>query len=100
MTAVERDLNHKFGALPWHRATLERTFVLFGDNLMANRQPHARAFADRFGGKEWVKQFRFDLTRNAGAVVGNANLNVILVRQPCLNRNSGLEVLLTSQLVF
>ena len=51
--------------------------MLFHDDVVAHREPKPGPFARRLGGEERVEHLFPDLVRDAGAVVANADLDMV-----------------------
>src|SRR5438477_9463073 len=58
---------------------LDRSAVLLGDDVVADREPQPGTLAGRLGGEERLEQLVADLGRNAGAVVAHPNLDPFAV---------------------
>src|SRR5271156_3507381 len=70
-----RQADRELGELADPAVDRDRAAVLLGDDVPADRQPEAGAFAGRLGGEERLKQFVPDLGRDADAVVADADFD-------------------------
>src|SRR5271168_4109002 len=70
-----RDYNGEFGELAEIGVDVNGPAMLFNDDVVAQREPEASAFAGGLGGEERIEHLRFDLLRNAGAVVSDFDLD-------------------------
>src|SRR6185312_6230099 len=66
-----------FGELTRLRVDLNRTAMLFDDDVVADREPETGALARGFGCKEWIENLVLQIRRDAGAVVADADLNLV-----------------------
>ena len=55
----------------------DRTAMLLGHDVIADREAKTGSLASRFGGEERLEQFVLDLGRNADAVVADADFDRI-----------------------
>ena len=62
---------------PGLRLDIDAAAMLFYDDVVAHRQAKPGTFARRFGREERVEYFLFDLFRDSGPVVANADLNLV-----------------------
>ena len=51
--------------------------MLLDDDIVAQRQAEASAFAGRLGGEEWIEHFFLHLGWDAGAIVANPDLHAV-----------------------
>ena len=76
-SARPRQYDPEFGELSGLCLDLDRAAMLFYDDVVTHRQPKSGAFARRLGREKRVEYFLFDLVRNSGAVVANANFDFV-----------------------
>ena len=57
---------------------LDRAAMLFHDDVVAHRQSKSGAFAGRLGGEEGIEHLLLHLWRDAGAVVADADFDMVI----------------------
>ena len=62
--------------LPRFRIDLNRTAMLFNDDVVADREAETSALARRLGRKERIENLVFQIRRDAGAIVADADLTL------------------------
>src|SRR5215471_5475049 len=70
-----RQADRELGELAEHTVDLDRSSMLLGDDVVADREPETRPFSSRLGREERLKQLVPDFGRDAGAVVAHPDLD-------------------------
>src|SRR5581483_8641255 len=74
---VSWQCDRELGKLAGLRVDVDGATVLFHDDVMRHRQPEPGAFARRLGREEGVEHLLPHLRRDAGAVVADADLDMV-----------------------
>src|SRR5438094_9615499 len=69
--------DRELGELAERAVDLDRSAMLLGDDVIADRQAEAGAFAGRLGREEGLEQSLAELGGNAGAVVAHPDLDLV-----------------------